>query len=246
MVPVCLIFLHRSHTATSSSYLSFLFKNYWLHRLIKTAAQTLNIPSLCPLLASAPYHKAGCHFYMFWISHFAPFAVCEFEVFLFSVSWLSTASNSPQLCHITEMCSWSFSYVVTSLPVKTPGWCVSTLELFSGVRALRYKAVFWHSVVVGTPGVPGTMWKARMLLCILKISPSFIMEHIFLGSDTYNPTLIFSDVLTRLTSHIKSKQPPYKRQQMIVSSNIRDKREKSHYYQKHNCFSKLPFSFALQ
>lgn len=61
--------------------------------------------------------------------------------------------------------------------------------------------------------------------------PSFIMKHIHVGSDTYNPTLIFSDVLTRLTSHIKSKEPNYKTLHIIVSTALlKIKEKKSHCY----------------
>lgn len=95
---------------------------------------------------------------------------------------------------------------------------------------------------VGTPGVPGTMQTARTLLCILRIGPSFIMKHIHVGSDTYNPTLIFSDILTRLTSHIKSKEPRYKILHIIVSTALlKIKEKKSHCYWKHNCLPNYHF-----
>lgn len=84
---------------------------------------------------------------------------------------------------------------------------------------------------VGTPGVPQTTQTAGMLLCILKIGPRFIMKHMQVGSDTNNPSLIFSDVLTRLTSHIKSKEPHGKIQHIIVSTALLKKKEKkSHCY----------------
>lgn len=84
---------------------------------------------------------------------------------------------------------------------------------------------FISAAAVGTPGVPGKKKrmqkrKDRTLLSILKISPAFIMKHIHVGSDTYNPALIFSDVLTRLTSHVKSKQPRHKTQHIIVSTAL--------------------------
>lgn len=88
---------------------------------------------------------------------------------------------------------------------------------------------FISAAAVGTPGVlkkkkrkkrKMQKRKDRTLLSILKISPAFIMKHIHVGSDTYNPALIFSDVLTRLTSHVKSKQPRHKTQHIIVSTAL--------------------------
>lgn len=86
------------------------------------------------------------------------------------------------------------------------------------------------------------MQTARILLCLLSISPRFIMKHIHVGSDTFNPALIFSDILTRLTSHIKSKKPHYKILYVIVSTALlKIKEKKSHCYSQHNCLPNYHF-----
>lgn len=169
---------------------------------------------------------------------FAPYPLCECEFSCFSVHQLAIPSNSLQLGHIIEMCSWSLSNAVTSLPVKTPSRCVSTLELCRGNKVQGLIL----APAVGTAGVPGTTQTAGMLLCILRICPRFIMKHIHVPSDTYNPALIFSDVLTRLTSHIKSKEPDYKILHIIVSTALwKIKEKKSHCYWKHNCLPNYHF-----
>lgn len=82
------------------------------------------------------------------------------------------------------------------------------------------------------------------LLCILRIAPEFIMKHMHVGSDTHNPTLIFSDILTRLTSQIKSKEPAYKIVHVMVSTALIH--EKITLLPKTQQFAKLPLSFVLQ
>lgn len=95
---------------------------------------------------------------------------------------------------------------------------------------------------VGSPGVPRIMQTAGMLLCLWSISPRFIMKHIHVGSDTYNPALIFSDILTRLTSHKESKEPHYKILHIIVSTALlKIKEKKTHCYSKHNCLPNYHF-----
>lgn len=39
------------------------------------------------------------------------------------------------------------------------------------------------------------------------VQPTFIMKHVCVGSDTYNPAPSCSDILTRLTGRTESKQP---------------------------------------
>lgn len=134
------ILLHRASYLSSFKTECFVLQIVTLDWVCKHPHTTITV---CAVVARHIINLAAI-FMCFEHLSFVPYPLCECVFSCFLLCRLAIPSNFLQLGHIINMFSLSLSNAVTSLPVKTPSRCVSTLELFSGEK--RFKAVSWHQL----------------------------------------------------------------------------------------------------